>query len=44
MPLDETIALASTLDAINAQVLTGATRPHAQVSAHAGASDERRTR
>ena len=44
MPLDETIALASTLDAINAQVLTSATRSHSQVSARAGASDERRTR
>jgi predicted dehydrogenase len=40
MPLDETIALASTLDAINAQVLTSATRSHSQVSARAGASDE----
>ncbi|MDT3446599.1 Gfo/Idh/MocA family oxidoreductase [Pseudofrankia sp. BMG5.37] len=44
MPLDETIALASTLDAIRAQVLTSAARSRSSVPAHAGASDGRRAR
>ncbi|MEX5637272.1 Gfo/Idh/MocA family protein [Parafrankia sp. FMc2] len=44
MPLDETIALASTLDAIHAQVLTSAARSRSSVPVHAGASDRRRAR